>query len=330
MEEQKLGNIKLTRLVSMLLLGGALLLNASCANNNLPIWVSSPINDTSAFLYGIGQGESLQSSSNAALKNAITKLGVSISGSYKQRLYFSNNEEQHYISDNVNITVNSAIVSSFEQVKTQTIGDKVYTLIRIDKNVLINDFRQSLVEADASAILHLSNYNNDSSLAWVIKSNSLLKSDLVNRAKRYSSILNVLDPFHDLDDEDSPWVTLGNLTAQSVSACLSIHGENSAALPFAEVLRNHVITQGINTNANCQDKLIVSTESMNSMYYGMFVTRSELSLKINEKPSKIIKLTSQSASSYEQSTRSNILQFTQNLHEDYLWETLGFIELSNH
>jgi hypothetical protein len=332
MKSTKQQSRKKNSIVVSLSLSVAILLNTSCASHNgkLPNWVTTPIQDTHLYIYGIGQGDTLGGANTSALKNAVTKLGVTVSGNYNQRMTYSDQEEHHSLTDSVNLIVNKTSVSAYQQVKTQTVDDIVYALVKIDKNALILDYKQSLSNANAGANLHIKNFDDISALVWLVQAKYIARSDSPTAAKRYSSILSTLDPFHDLSSEQSPWPKLNQMIeAETRQACLALSSKDAISDPFVDVLKNHLKEQNFNTGNTCPDNLLVSTTVTNSKYYGMFISRNELVMSLNKGSNKTIQLTSQSATGYEQSTQSNLLQLTEKLHEDFLWETLGFIKLSN-
>lgn len=303
-------------------------LNISCAsyNSSLPLWVITPTQDTSNYLYGIGQGSNLETANTAALKNATTKLGVSISGTYAQRTTYSDFVNQELVSDNVKVIVNKTPIKSFQQVKTQIVDGEFYALIKIDKNILVKDYKHSLEIASAGAVEHTKQYNSNAGLSWLIQAKHIAISDPARTAQRYSSILSVLDPFYELEALESPWLIMSSQIAIVANrACLSFVADDTESRRFAYVLNTYLKEQHINSYAGCDDKILITSVTVDRMYYGMFVSRHVLTLELNNGIRKSIQLTSQSATSYEKSRLSNVLQLNENLHGEYLWETLGFI-----
>lgn len=309
----------------------AMLFVSSCAGNRhaLPIWVSTPPQDTYSSLYGIGQGSSLQSSNVAALKNAITKLGVTISGVYQQRMAYRNQEEQSFITDNIDIALENTSISSYQQVKSENVNDTIFTLIKIDKPALIKDYQQSLFNVSAGVKSHIKDHATDKGLTWLIRAKHILNSEQAITAQRISAILSVIDPFHDLDVSDSPLIVLANLVESYEKPCVAVNSKGTYSIAFVDAIQNHLKGQGFVVSNTCAEKLHVNVKQIHRMYYGMFVTRNELTLTLNDGFQNTVKLTSQSATSFEQSRLNNLAQFNVNLHSDYLWETLGVITDSN-
>jgi hypothetical protein len=327
-----LKKLKLSKIPASLFLFISTILNISCASHNsdLPTWVIKPTQDTSNYLYGIGQGSTLEAANTAALKNATSKLGVSISGTYAQRSTYSALEEQHLINDSIKIVISKTPITSFQQVKTQTVDGKFYTLIKIDKNILVNDYKHSLEVASAGAVAHIKQYNSNVGGSWLIQAKHIATSDAAETAQRYTSILAVLDPFYDLDALDAPWLIMSNLIDDVAErVCIYFDANDAASGKFADALNIYVKEQSIKSYAGCNEKILMTTDIVERMYYGMFVSRHVLTLALDNGIRKSIQLTSQSATSYEKSRLSNLLQLTENLHDEYLWETLGFIKISN-
>ncbi|MFT5852136.1 MAG: hypothetical protein ACI87J_002112 [Colwellia sp.] len=324
-------NNRLNKAKSMMA-GLALVFMISCSNNTntQPNWIITPKQDTIAFIYAIGQGDNLESANASALRNITTKLGVTISSKYKQRTIISDSNYSQYIVDDINLKVQNTSITSYQQLKNLKINGIVYSLIKVDKTVLTKEYNKSLSKLSAVAVSHLNKYNEHSGLVWWLNANQITNSKDSRNVQRIYSVLRLIDPFYELDQESSPWTALNELIEkESNQLCISITSKGGLAKPFVEILKSHVLSQQIKVTPECEEQIHVTVTTSNRLYYGMFVSREQLNLTQGNGLNKTIMLTSQSATSYANATQSNLYQLIEKLHDKYLWETLGFITLSN-
>jgi hypothetical protein len=318
--------------ILLVIIGFSLIFTASCASSkeSLPAWVSSPLIDNAKYLYGVGQGKSLQAANASALRNITTKLGVSISGVYKQRTVRNAMQDSTYVDDKIKINIITTDIKSYQQVKIETNNKNIYSLIKVERSILINDYKESFRLSSAGADKHIKDHGEGSSLAWWLRAQQLLASKQAIASQRYSSTLSIIDPFHELGVDESPWQILENLISKERNnVCLSIKSQDERSEKFVIALRTHLIDKGVRTSLVCKEELRASNTTMERMYFGMYVTRDQVTLKNNTGIEKTITLTSQSPTSYSKAEESNVFQLNNKLKDNYLWETLGFIQPSN-
>lgn len=306
----------------------SLLFIVSCASNkaNQPSWVITPKQDTGTFIYGIGQGDTLALANFSALKNITTKLGLSISGTYKQRSIHRGRNDDHFIDDNIKITINNTSITTYQSVRNQTVNERVYSMIKVDKSILLDNYKHLFNKASSRAAAHLNMQKKYSDLVWWLQAKQITTSKSALKAQRYSEILRVIDPFHELELETSPWKALQARTKLLTdSLCFSITTTDRLAVPFVGILKSHVTSQEISLTPQCEEQIRVSANTINRLYYGMFVTRHELLLTRGNGEQNTITLTSQSPTNFEAASQSNLIQLKEKLEGNYLWKTLGII-----
>jgi len=309
----------------------ACFLLTACAHNAeyLPSWLTSPLQDTSTTIYGFGQGKSLSEATTAALKNVSTKLGVSVSGSYTQTSLFDELSELHTIHDSVKVELDHTLISSYQQLKNEVHNNSIYTLIKVDKNILIREYNAAFNEVSAGAINHIKSYADDGGIVWVIQAKNILNNDSAIKAKRYAAILNHIDPFNELESI-SPWATLRRMVVQGVTdTCITFTPENEVSHDFVQPLIDFALSQGYKQLKNCEFIVSVRAQVKDQMYFDRYVSRHNLLLTTKSDFAANITLTSQSVSSFSSARESNLIQLTEKLKGNYLWQSLGFIDTTS-
>lgn len=104
--------------------------------SSIPEWWSAPQEDTSEWLFGLGEGRTLNAANQQALANVAGKLQTNISGSLSSRTQETNISSSNYVDRRMSSEIEKVSLSNFETLKTESISGKVFTLIRVDKQAL--------------------------------------------------------------------------------------------------------------------------------------------------------------------------------------------------
>lgn len=105
---------------------------------SIPEWWTSPAEDSSEWLYGFGEGRTLNIANQQALANVAGKLKTTISGSLSRRTQETNASASDYIDRKMSSEIQKISLGHFETVKTETLSGRVLTSIRVDKKALVD------------------------------------------------------------------------------------------------------------------------------------------------------------------------------------------------
>ncbi|MBR7889953.1 LPP20 family lipoprotein [Marinomonas sp. A79] len=105
---------------------------------SIPEWWTTPSEDTSEWLYGFGEGRTLNVANQQALANVAGKLKTTISGSLSRRTQETNASASDYIDRQMSSEIQKVSLGHFETVRTETLSGRVLTSIRVDKKALID------------------------------------------------------------------------------------------------------------------------------------------------------------------------------------------------
>ena len=98
---------------------------------------------------------------------------------------------------------------------------------------------------------------------------------------------------------------------------------------FVQPLIDFALSQGYKQSKNCEFIVNVRAQVEDQMYFDRYVSRHNLLLTTKSDFTANITLTSQSVSSYSNARQSNLIQLTEKLKGNYLWQSLGFIETTS-
>ncbi|WP_419770823.1 MAG: LPP20 family lipoprotein [Candidatus Marinarcus sp.] len=113
----------------------------------VPQWYLNAPANTSAYLYGTGEGTSLQSAKSAALNDMSGRLSVQVSSSLNQTTTTSRNNsgENGYnkeVTQNINIAVQNINFTNAVIEKTITLGNSFFVLMKVNRQELFNQTKQ--------------------------------------------------------------------------------------------------------------------------------------------------------------------------------------------
>lgn len=181
-------------LLASLLLGGCL---ANTGENFLPIgqkeapsWVRSPPGDTSAVLYGVGDGRDLDDARRAALRDVAAKLRVSISATIDAQVTVSNDLVDRSSKSKISEEVRKTTFAKHQLEKTENHSQGVYALVSVDRQLLLAETRSKLEEKSRALRAGLDNARGLTGLERLRLSSQLkpLTEDMADLLSLMSSV----------------------------------------------------------------------------------------------------------------------------------------------
>jgi hypothetical protein len=120
--------------------------NKSQTTEQVPSWYLNPSKNNDMYLYGVGEAASLSSSKKAALNDAASRLRTDVSSTTKTNMSAENDLVSNSLRQNITTSVEKTTFNNFEVSQTATVGDKIYTEVKIDRAKMIEE---KLAEIDA-------------------------------------------------------------------------------------------------------------------------------------------------------------------------------------
>ncbi|KZZ34788.1 MULTISPECIES: LPP20 family lipoprotein [unclassified Oleiphilus] len=165
---------------------------ASWADDSIPSWVKRPPADDSQFMYGVGEGDNLDSAKQSALKDIAGKLSTNVSSESENRDYLSNGVSESSFSQKVNTRIQDVKLSGFDVRESLKRANKHYVLLAMKRSTFVADKVNQLNEVNNSI---------DAELQGLSGKNKLLQLLAYNQANTYAiqgrelvSLIHAADP----------------------------------------------------------------------------------------------------------------------------------------
>lgn len=239
------------------------------SDDRLPEWWTSPIEDSTEWLYGLGEGETLNAANQQALVNVAGKLQTKISGSLSRRTQETTVSADDYIDRKMSSEIERVSLSHFETLKIETLFHRVLTLVRVDRQALADDWLRQYqsIEADIQALL---SDKQKSRFQWwmtarYLKPNALEGDRLAALISSLTSTEKVSSLTHRLEqamNENKPTVT--------------IKGDQSN---LNQVITSELLAQGLRVSGCRRCDLIIqyNTNFSSNVLFGESVVKMDFS-----------------------------------------------------
>jgi len=133
-------------------------------SKQLPSWYMTPPAMTDDYLYGVGDGNTLEEARKSALENMIAQLGITIASSYESTLKVHKGYREYFtkkISHNIKSEIASLRISNYETLQSEKRAYNNYImLVRSDKQQFIEGLTKELdqkvdkIEAQCMLLQH--------------------------------------------------------------------------------------------------------------------------------------------------------------------------------
>ena len=165
--------------------------NNSSNTVNLPSWYLNSPQNTSEFIYGVGESNNLKESKMEALRDMSEKLIVKVNSSYNTITKSSydgiNKTYNKNIIKDLKIETKKITFSNYKIVKSKKIHNDFYTLLKVNKNELFYTLKNEFDLIDANINSISSTLLNKSALEQIYTLNN--NRDILNTAKNKALIL---------------------------------------------------------------------------------------------------------------------------------------------
>ena len=162
----------------------------------LPSWYIQPIPASTTYLYGVGEGKTVQEAKNSALNDMASQLSVTVNSSlhqYKQSTSF-NASTTHYekkLTQNIHIDVQKINFTNAHVEKSERIDTSFFILLRVNKHELFTSYKNAFELANHRIKTQAKQAKSQSLLEHI---NALEKLSLpIQKATSQALILNAIN-----------------------------------------------------------------------------------------------------------------------------------------
>ena len=300
------------------------LIVAGCQSNPVnndaqPNWWLSPPQDNEQWLYGLGEGYSLEAANQQALANLAGKLRTNISTTLSRRTQETNYAADDLIDRQVSSKIAEIPLSNYETFKTKTLNNTTITIVRVNKQSLANDWLRQH-KAISEEIKNASSSISSNRFKWWIETKSLMKEAIeADHLAEFYTALSGEEIKSTLTKE------LANIL-QNKKPSAFIKGKDNA---INREIRSQLISEGIQVNKcnKCDLTLSYKMTYSSEVLFGENISKlSFSSFIINDGDvvtSNLWQFKASSVQDSKASRKATAYMALQKIKKEGLWKTFG-------
>lgn len=164
---------------------------SSHRQSDLPSWWTSPPTDSSQWLYGLGEGPTLEQANQQALANLAGKFRTTINSSLSRHTQSTYQHTIDRIERDITSNISDISLSNYETLQTQVSDQNILVLVRVNKISLANDWL-SQYRTIQRAIQKTLEPDTKNLFQWWLKAQSMKSQALEGDqlAELYSTLTN--------------------------------------------------------------------------------------------------------------------------------------------
>lgn len=275
-----------------------------------PEWYTQAESDTAGAFYGVGEGESLEDATKAALNDIASKIAVTVQSKYKSEQKLNNSEYSNVAENTIVANVKKMKFNNYQIVKKASSSDTYYALVKVDRMLLADE---KTTELDSIAQKLESEYAEAEQASEIERLRKLIvMEDDISAMNEKTFLLKSIAP----NSDSSKYVKLyDKLTTAFVktksSISISILAADNIAKHYVKVFAKKISARGIKVggskssgtlllSATAKDKKVESTNEdiAKASFAAVELTLSLKDSRGNEIASNIIRFTNNSTVSY--------------------------------
>jgi len=291
-------------------------------SNSIPDWFYAPPKSDKYF-YGAGEGDTPQQAKISALNYIAGEIQTSISSSMSINQGYAGEDVYKDISQKIDTEIKQINFTNIEIMQTLKVKNKIYLLVRVDKQKLFNTLKKEFEVLDLKVDSEIKESEKYSPLSQLIEYNKISKQ--IKELLSKLNILVALNPNFDI----KPYVQKYNKYIAKKNTLLhkitfSVYPTNDIfAQRLIEVLNDN--NYKISKNSNIHIK--VSNAITKNIVYGLVVVKVNTNIKVLYKNKTLKSFTINSkgiSNQYNQALIKASINFKQKLQKIGINKLLGF------
>jgi len=290
--------------------------------DSIPDWFYAPPKSNKYF-YGAGEGDTTKQAQSSALDLIAREIQTTISSdlSISQGYTGSNTNVYQSVQNNINTEVQKIKFSNIEIMKTVKVGNKIYTLVRVDKQQLFNSLKNEFETLDKKIDTQIQQSQKYSLLDQLITLNKIKPE--IKKAISIASILNTLNPNFDNQKYINKYNNYLNKKIKILhQLTFSVSPNNLFSQKLIEVLNQN----GYKISNHSNIKINIQKQVRNSNIMGLAVARVTVNIQVLAK-NKILSSTSLEVKGISNNSKQALAKaannFKQKLQKENINKLLG-------
>lgn len=264
-------------IASILILSVYVLTNPVQASNSAPpAWVIEPPVDTPDMMWGVGEGDDLDSAKRSALKDVAARLRVTISASIESRVTVSQDSVDRFSRTSMSEDVQRTEFKNFKLEKSALSGDGVYALVSVDRRAFIADTEQKLVAAEKEIADRLAGSESRSLIENFVAQQKALP--WMEMAVASSQLLSAADPGFDINRLTNHQAALSKARSAAGELIFDIKADKGS-LDVANAFRTFLNESGMRVGGGGAP-LLIDTSIVQDTIYGSHTVQLRINLSV--------------------------------------------------
>jgi len=293
--------------------------------DSIPDWFYSPPKSDKYF-YGAGEGRNIEEAKGGALNFIAGEIQTAVSSSFRKNEGYSNNNGKKDFYKSVRSKLKTEVkkinFTNIEIMKTLKVNNKIYLLVRIDKQKLFKTLKTKFETLDNKIDNEVQISKKYSKLDQLITLNKV--SNEIAQALSQANVLSILNPNFDVKQYSNKYNNyLNQKTALLHEITFSVSPNDLFGQKLIEILNQ----KDYKISSNSDIKIKLQKQVRNSVTYGMKVARITVNIKVTSK-GKTLKSTSVEVKGLSNTTEQAIakasISFKNKLQKMGINKLLGF------
>lgn len=291
-------------------------------------WYLSPTQNNSQYIYGVGQGYTLEEATKSALSDASARLSTTISSTSTTLLEENRYDVNEEFRKKINQNIEKIEFPNFEVLKSTQKDNSTYVQIRVD--------RKQFVDLQKEKIEHLDNQIEN--IKKIVS-----KQNIIQKRTSYNKIIDLGTQSEILarviygasnKELKQKLKTISNAKYKlsKLNSKFEFYFLSKGNSDIYRVIQKYLNKSGISiasakTNLDNQIIMKVTSSSTTGEVYGSYITKLTLNFKNYSKgkvvASNIVEVSGSSTVSRNESYRSAIASFDAKIKKEGVFKTLG-------
>ncbi|HEY0665614.1 MAG TPA: LPP20 family lipoprotein [Gallionella sp.] len=244
-------------------------------NSAPPAWVSEPPANTPDKMWGVGEGDDLESAKRSALKDVAARLRVAISANIETSVTVRQDTVDRYSRTSLSEDVQRTEFRNFRLEKSVAFVEGFYALVSVDRRAFIADAEQQLVAAEKEISDRLAGSESSSIERFVAQQKAL---PWMEKAAASAQLLSAADPGFDVDRLANHQAALSKARSAAGDLIFDIKaGKDSQDV--ANTLRTFLNESGMRVGGGGA-ALVVGTSIAQDTIYGSHTVQLRINLSV--------------------------------------------------
>lgn len=178
----------------------------------IPSWYLSPTPNSETYLYGVGEGKTLQEAKNSALNDMASRLSVTLDSSinqYKQSVSFNTTQSyQKKITENINVEVKAINFTNASIEHSEVVANSFFVLAKVNRQELFNSYKNAFDLSESTVNSTVQNSKNKPILERIYTLQAALPT--IEKATSQAIILSAINTQFDSNRYLMKYTTISN------------------------------------------------------------------------------------------------------------------------